>query len=191
MEEPTNPVIEKIRNDSRFLENQDAFEMYKRYAGSRLSEQEAYEYFGKILDFCYKIAEGKNKTRAYSEVFEVKENVDPTAKATQLLARKYVVLIMDRIIDAQYAILYDKRNRVLEKVYEESIENEGRVAIEASKVFLEHTKRPDKQEIEVTHTHEVGDTLADKLEETLKMLSGSKKLALPTGEVIDAVVLEE
>jgi len=173
----------------------DIYEWYKPKSNIKNipeNENMIREKFNKGLRFCKLITVLKDKNEAYREVYGEPENgLEVGNESTKLLTRTWITLIMDKLQDSQYALLFDKRLKVIDEALKESLNGSGRTKVDAMKIFLEHTKKPETQKIEITHTHEVGESLADKLEDTLKLLGSQNKIITPDGEVIDAVLLEE
>ena len=185
----SNTSLELV-DEETLNEFDDVYYWYRGKAGIPLDrEDEIRERFKKGLEFAHQLVVLKNKAQAYTKVYG--ECANPTNEATKLLTTQWMSMIMDKVQDAQYALFYDHRLKVLDEALDESLNGSGRTKIDAMKLFLEHTKKPEVQKFEVTHTHEVGDSLADKLEDTLKLLGSQNKIITPQGEVIDAVLLEE
>ena len=158
-------------------------------------DDEARERFKKGLQFAHALIMYADKKLAYEAVYGSRLNAKgesvSSKYATKLLSTEWMMMVMDRLQDAQYAMFFDKRLEVLNEAYRESVDGEGRTKIDAMKIFLEHTKKPEVQKFEVTHTHEAGDSLADRLDVVLKALSNDSKIINPDGTVMDAVLIEE
>jgi len=191
MSESSNLSLIRV-SDDEFEEFRDVFEFWSRK--SRVKENKE-EMFKKGIAFAKALVVTKSRTEAYRMVYgEPSEQglaSDAYKLATSLLSKEWMVLIMDKVQESQYSLFFDKRLEVLDEAYEESINGSGRTKIDAMNLFLTHTKAPETQKVEITHTHEAGDSLANKLEETIKMLAGEGKIVDPSGEIVDVSVIED
>ncbi len=149
------------------------------------------ERFDKAIDFGVLIMRGYDKYKAYESVFGECSNVHH--QTISFMASRYVNMILERLQDMKYNMLLDKHMHVLEEMYtlatDRAIGARGR--IDAGKVYLEMTKRPDTLKVDVTHTHNVGAELKSTLDDVLKAVSGQGRMILPDGNVTDAEVVLE
>jgi hypothetical protein len=149
------------------------------------------ERFDKAIDFGILIMRGYDKYRAYERVFG--ECSEVYTQTISFMASRYVNMILERLQDMKYNMLLDKHLRVLEEMYDLATSDEvsHRTKIDASRTYLEMTKRPDALKVDVTHNHNIGVELKQTLDEVLKAVSNNGRMVLPDGSVTDAEVILE
>jgi len=170
-------------------ENKEEYDIFGEFEDIFRASMVNEEKFRKGLKFASYLVQYRDKSKAYNKVYGYHERC--ANLSTQLINTRWMTMVLDRMSESQYALFLDKRMQVIDEAFVESTEGSGRNKLEAMKLFLEHTKKPDTLKVEVEHTHEIGNELKERIDNTLKLLSGEGKLLLPDGEITDAELVLE
>ena len=102
-------------SEEELAQFEDIYQHWKKK--SRITdEEEARERFKKGIEFAHTLMVLADKRLAYEKVYGERfngrgDNISSQA-ATKLLSTEWMMMVMDRLQDAQYAMFFDKRLQV-------------------------------------------------------------------------------
>ena len=165
-------------------------ELYEEYRDiHNVCTYKSKEEFIKGLNFARYLMAYKDKSKAFNKVFGYHERA--ANLSTQLLTRKWMSMIMDRMQESQYALFLDKRLALMDEAYVVAMDKDEKTRdrVDAMKFFGEHTRKPDAIKVDIEVKNEIGVELADKIDQTLKLLSSNGQLYQNDGTITDVEVV--
>jgi len=153
------------------------------YNVSRVSA-EKYEMGLKFADY---LVQYRDKSKAYNKVYGYHERA--ANLSTQLINTRWMTMILDRMMESQYALFFDKRLEMLDEAYVTGKSDNGRTKVDAMKLFLEHTKKPDAIKVDVEVKDDSSVELVGRIDSILKTLSSNGQLYQNDGTITDVDVI--
>lgn len=150
------------------------------------------EEFAKGLDFCTRLSTGESRVKVWKSIYG--EQGNPTRDSNRFMKIAWVEDILHRLYTSNHFQHVDKRNQILNKMYELAMDDGtgAREQVSAAKVFLESTAMPEKlnEDVQLDITDEAKEAM-NAFVTTMKMISqGQVPMIDKDGSFTDVEVIE-